>query len=170
MAVATATKASATRAPYMIRLRTSWPDRSVPIRKGPPGGVSSVATFVFGSNGARNGANMARTTIVRTIPMPTQTMMPAKVFDWLMKRPRRRPTKEVRPRADQPVMDPLISDSRVDERIQDVDEEADDDHEDSIVNDGALDGGVIAVANRLEHVASHAFEGEYRLCEDGTAK
>src|SRR5207247_3664769 len=166
----TATMASGTLAPQMIRLKTSWPDRSIPMRKGPPGSVSSVATFGFGSNGARKGAKMARTTIARTIAMPIQTRMPANVFDWPRNRPTRRPIKEVRPLASQPAMDPLVPDSRVDERIQDIDAEADDDHEDSVVDDGALDGGVVAVADRLEHVASHALEGKYGLGEDGTAK
>src|SRR5438034_1797841 len=178
MVVATAIIARGTRAPQMIRLNTSCPDRSTPITKRPPGGVSGSATFVFGSNGARNGAKMAMTMIARTIPIPIQTMIPAAVLDSRRKcanrRPAGRPTKRprivARPIASPPAMAHLISDARIHERVHDVDEEADDDHQNAVVDDRSLDRGIIAVADRIEHKTAHAFEREDGLRQDGPAE
>ena len=68
--------------------------------------------------------------------------------------PMSRPTSEVRPR----------------ESVDDVNAETDDDHGDSVVNDGSLNRGVIAIANRQVHKAAHAFEREHGLREDRAAK
>src|SRR5947207_4282016 len=176
--VATAIIARGMRAPQMMRLSTSWPDRSTPMTKRPPGAVSGSATFVFGSNGARKGAKMAMTMIASTIPIPIHTMMPAAVPDSFRKcakrRPAGRPTKRpkivVRPLAVPTAMTHLVPDPRVHERVHDVDEEADDDHQDAVVHDRTLERRIIAVADRIEHKTAHAFEREDGLRQDGPAE
>src|SRR3989442_8413138 len=156
----TATIARGTRAPQMIRLKTSCPARSVPITNGPPGGSSVAPTFVFGSNGAMNGASIPITRIARMTARPIHTRIPATVLDCRMNVPSRRPTREVRPLANQPAMAPLVSDSWVNKGVQDIDAEAYDDHQDPVVDDSALDRRIVAVGDRIEHVPSHAFERE----------
>src|SRR5881296_2874010 len=143
-----------------MRLNTSCPDRSVPIRNGPPGGVSTAPTFVLGSKGARKGAKTATMMIPNTIEIPIQTTIPAAVSDCPRKEPMSRQTTEVRPRATQRDMGHLVSDPWVHERVYDVDGQADDNHEDSIIDNGALDRGVVAVADRQVHEPTHPLKRE----------
>src|SRR5713226_1929648 len=173
--VATAMIARGIRAPQMIRLSTSWPDRSTPITKDPSGGDSGFATFAFGSNGARKGAKMAMTIIARTIPMPIQTMMPAAVLDsrrkWANSLPAGRPTKRprmvARPLSWSTAMPHLVPNPRIHERVDNIDEEADHNHQDAIVDDSPLDCRIITIADCVEHEATHPLEREDRLGQDG---
>src|SRR2546430_1633321 len=158
------------RAPYRIRLKTSCPERSVPIKNGPPGGASTAPTFVFGSKGARKGQKIATMMSRSTIEMPIQTTIPAAVRDCRRKEPTSRPTTEVLPRATQRDMGPLVANPRIHERIYDVDGQADDDHENSIIDNGALNRGVIAIANRQVHEATHPLKRKDSLRENRAAE
>src|ERR1700704_6356009 len=109
---------------------------------------------------------MAMTIIARTMPMPIQTMTPAAVLGsrrkWAKSRPAGRPTRRprtvVRPLAFPTAMPHLVPDPGIHERVYDIDEEADDDHEDAVVDNRPLDRWIVAVADRVVHKAAHSFE------------
>src|SRR5205814_8328924 len=111
------------------------------------------------------------TIITGTFLLLNHTMMPAAVPDSFrkcaMRRPACRPTKRpkivVRPLAVPTAMTHLVPDPRVHERVHDVDEEADDDQQDAVVQHRTLDRRIIAIANRIEYKTAHPFEGEDRL-------
>src|SRR5438094_844036 len=127
---------------------------------------------------------MAIATEIFRIPRPMMAAItiasgsPGKAYIESMTRTRirsnRPPTTRRRivapPLTSPPAMAHLISDARIHERVHDVDEEADDDHQNAVVDDRPLDRGIIAVADRIEHKPAHAFEREDGLRQDGPAE
>src|SRR3989440_12793177 len=125
---------------------------------------------MFGSMGARKGERMATMMSPSTCEIPIRSTIPAAVRNCRRKEPINRPTTEVLPRATQRDIGPLVANPRVHERIYDVDGQTDDDHENSIIDNGALNRGGVAVANREVHEATHALKRDNGLGKNRAAE
>src|SRR5712692_8049498 len=138
------------RAPKRSRLRRSRPNSSVP--RGWPavrtGARRRAVSMTSGSRGAIHGASTASTAMTATSPRPKRAEL-------LLRNMR---TTSV------------IADARIEDGIEEIDDEVDEHEARGDEEHAALDEGIVARLDRAHHHGAEPRPGEDRLCQDGSAQ
>src|SRR5437899_304572 len=156
---------SETRAPWIIRERTSRPRWSVPSTCALPSAAESVGAASRARSDWRTGSCGAITGAASAITTSSKTNTPPPSAIRRVRRPRLGWTAGAAPGARS-----ARSDAGIEEAIDQVDAEVDHDEEHGGQEHRALDDGVVAVVDRLDREPADARPREHRFRHHGAAE